>query len=85
VCEITGASYRQLDYWARENILAPSKRVGEGSGSHREYSGADVAVLCLMVPLVRAGMEPRTAVQVAHGLVTEGKYRIAEDMVVVFG
>ena len=33
VCNIVGITYRQLDYWARTNLLRPSITDATGSGS----------------------------------------------------
>jgi len=42
VCRLTGVTYRQLDYWARTNLVTPSITAANGSGSKRAYSYADV-------------------------------------------
>ena len=36
-CKLVSITYRQLDYWARENIFVPTVEA-KGSGSSREYS-----------------------------------------------
>jgi DNA-binding transcriptional MerR regulator len=35
VCSIVGITYRQLDYWARTNLIRPSLADAKGSGSQR--------------------------------------------------
>jgi DNA-binding transcriptional MerR regulator len=42
VAERSGATYRQLDYWARNGVLEGSVTLGNGSGSRHVYSAADV-------------------------------------------
>ena len=42
VCAIVGVTYRQLDYWARTELLTPSVAEAKGSGSKRRYSYHDV-------------------------------------------
>lgn len=37
VCDVAGASYRQLDYWARIGLLVPDTPA-RGSGSQRRYT-----------------------------------------------
>ncbi|MFZ2272130.1 MerR family transcriptional regulator, partial [Corynebacterium variabile] len=37
VCQITGITYRQLDYWTRTNLIHPSVAEATGSGSQRLY------------------------------------------------
>ena len=35
VCSIVGITYRQLDYWARTDLLRPSISEARGSGTQR--------------------------------------------------
>ncbi|HSO51072.1 MAG TPA: MerR family transcriptional regulator, partial [Acidimicrobiia bacterium] len=35
VCKLVGITYRQLDYWARTNLIKPSLQQANGSGSQR--------------------------------------------------
>ena len=42
VCRLTGVTYRQLDYWARTDLVTPSITAAQGSGSKRTYSYSDV-------------------------------------------
>src|SRR6266536_4426743 len=37
-CSAAGITYRQLDYWARTGLVAPTIRSAKGSGSQRLYS-----------------------------------------------
>jgi hypothetical protein len=41
VCRETGATYKQLDSWARAGYATPAVPA-KGSGSHRGWSGDDV-------------------------------------------
>lgn len=41
VCELTGLSFRQLDYWARLGVIWPAVEA-RGSGSHRVWSEQQV-------------------------------------------
>jgi hypothetical protein len=50
-----GISYRQLDYWARTNLLVPSMATATGSGSRRRYSPADIELGRLIAALATAG------------------------------
>ena len=45
VCALVGITYRQLDYWARTNLLRPSITDATGSGSQRRYAYRDVLEL----------------------------------------
>jgi DNA-binding transcriptional MerR regulator len=42
VCRLVGITYRQLDYWARTDLLRPSLQDASGSGSQRLYSFTDL-------------------------------------------
>lgn len=56
VCKIVGITYRQLDYWARTDLLVPSLQTAQGSGSQRRYSFQDVVQLRVVKRLLDAGM-----------------------------
>ncbi|MDQ4118479.1 MAG: MerR family transcriptional regulator [Actinomycetota bacterium] len=55
-CQVVGITYRQLDYWARTGLVAPSIRNAAGSGSQRLYSFKDVLVLKIVKRLLDAGV-----------------------------
>lgn len=66
VCSIVGITYRQLDYWARTDLLRPSIADAKGSGSQRRYSYKDLVELKVIKRLLDAGVSlaaARTAVQ----------------------
>jgi DNA-binding transcriptional MerR regulator len=56
VCRIVGITYRQLDYWARTDLVGPSLRAASGSGSQRSYSFADLVTLKVVKRLLDAGV-----------------------------
>jgi DNA-binding transcriptional MerR regulator len=51
-----GITYRQLDYWARTDLLKPSLQTATGSGSQRLYSFGDIVQLRVVKRLLDAGM-----------------------------
>ena len=60
-----GISYRQLDYWARTELVEPTVRGASGSGSQRLYGFRDILVLKLVKELLNTGIslqQIRTAV-----------------------
>lgn len=61
VCAIVGITYRQLDYWARTDLLRPSLREARGSGSQRRYSYTDLVQLKVIKRLLDAGVSLRSA------------------------
>jgi DNA-binding transcriptional MerR regulator len=56
VCNLVGITYRQLDYWARTELITPSLQQATGSGSQRLYSFSDVVQLKVIKRLLDAGM-----------------------------
>ncbi len=54
--EIVGITYRQLDYWARTDLIRPSLAEAAGSGSRRSYSYRDLLELKVVKNLLDAGI-----------------------------
>src|SRR5690606_1808385 len=54
--EIVGITYRQLDYWARTDLVRPSLADANGSGSRRSYSYSDLLELKVIKSLLDAGI-----------------------------
>lgn len=61
VCKIVGISYRQLDYWARTDLIRPSIADAQGSGTQRLYSYRDLVELKIIKQLLDAGVSLRRA------------------------
>ena len=60
-----GISYRQLDYWARTQLVEPTVRGAAGSGSQRLYGFRDILLLKVIKRLLDAGIslqQIRTAI-----------------------
>ncbi len=55
--EIVGITYRQLDYWARTDLIRPSLADARGSGSRRCYSYRDLLELKVIKTLLDAGIK----------------------------
>jgi DNA-binding transcriptional MerR regulator len=55
--EIVGISYRQLDYWARTDLIRPSVCDAAGSGSRRQYSYRDLLELKVVKSMLDAGIK----------------------------
>tara|TARA_Y100001949_G_scaffold114160_1_gene97046 strand:+ start:14867 stop:15310 length:444 start_codon:yes stop_codon:yes gene_type:complete len=54
--ELVGITYRQLDYWARTDLIRPSLADAKGSGSRRRYSYQDLLELKVVKTLLDAGI-----------------------------
>jgi DNA-binding transcriptional MerR regulator len=66
VCRIVGITYRQLDHWARTELIRPSIADAKGSGSQRIYSYRDVVELKAIKQMLDAGISlqrARTAIE----------------------
>lgn len=85
VCEITGVTYRRLDYWVRMGYVTPEIR-GAGSGRARGWSNENVdrvveirdAIDRAVALLHGAGIpDPPTVIgpHLAHAETTEGTSR----------
>ncbi len=61
VCKIVGITYRQLDYWARTDLLRPSISEAKGSGTQRRYSYRDLLELKVIKRLLDAGVSLQSA------------------------
>jgi DNA-binding transcriptional MerR regulator len=59
VCHMVGITYRQLDYWARTDLLRPSISDARGSGTQRVYSYTDLLQLKVIKQLLDAGVSLR--------------------------
>jgi len=57
VCSIVGITYRQLDYWARTDLIRPSVADAKGSGTQRLYSYRDLLELKVIKSLLDAGVD----------------------------
>ena len=67
VCKLVSITYRQLDYWARTDLIRPSLQEANGSGSQRLYTFQDVVQLKVIKRLLDAGMslkKIRSAVEI---------------------
>jgi DNA-binding transcriptional MerR regulator len=58
--EIVGITYRQLDYWARTDLVRPSLHDARGSGTRRRYSYRDLLELRAIKSLLDAGIKLET-------------------------
>jgi DNA-binding transcriptional MerR regulator len=61
VCKIVGISYRQLDYWARTDLIRPSVADAAGSGTQRRYSHRDLVELKVIKSLLDGGVALKSA------------------------
>jgi DNA-binding transcriptional MerR regulator len=75
-CHAAGITYRQLDYWARTQLVEPSVRAAHGSGSQRLYSFRDILVLKVVKRLLDTGI----SLQQIRAAVTHLRSRGTSDL-----
>ena len=76
VCKIVGITYRQLDYWARTDLIRPSLADARGSGTQRVYSYRDLVELKVIKSLLDAGV----ALQSARRAIEYLRHNLGEDI-----
>jgi DNA-binding transcriptional MerR regulator len=74
--EIVGITYRQLDYWARTDLVRPSMADAKGSGTRRKYSYHDLLELKIIKQLLDAGIKLETVRDVFTNL----RQHVGEDI-----
>ncbi len=74
--EIVGITYRQLDYWARTDLIRPSLVDASGSGSRRRYSYRDLLELKVVKNLLDAGIR----LEAVRGAFTYLREHLGEDV-----
>ncbi|MDS1269219.1 MerR family transcriptional regulator [Lipingzhangella sp. LS1_29] len=74
-CTAAGITYRQLDYWARTQLVEPS-RPGHGSGERGYYTFADILLLAVVKRLLDVGI----SLQQIRMAVTQLRERSAADL-----
>ena len=83
--DVVGISYRQLDYWARTDLIRPSLTDASGSGSRRRYSYQDLLELRVVKTLVDAGIKLESVREVFSYLRTHVTGDIASAHLVISG
>jgi len=84
VCKIVGISYRQLDYWARTDLVRPSVMDANGSGTQRLYSWRDLVELRVIKQMLDAGLALQSARKAVESLRKFGK-DVASVRIVIEG
>lgn len=84
-CQVAGITYRQLDYWARTDLVKPSIRGARGSGSQRLYSFRDILVLKIVKRLLDTGISLQNIRLAVASLRDRGVDDIAEITLVSDG
>ncbi len=73
VCDIVGITYRQLDYWARTELVVPSVQQAHGSGTQRLYSFEDLVELRVIKRLLDTGVSLQRVREAVEQLRAQGR------------
>lgn len=83
--QIVGITYRQLDYWARTDLVRPSATDAAGSGSRREYVYRDLLELKVIKNLLDAGIKLESVREVFNYLRRHVTTDVATAHIVISG
>lgn len=82
---VVGITYRQLDYWARTDLIRPSVTDASGSGSRRRYSYKNLLELRVIKTLLDAGIKLESVREVFNYLREHVTTDIASAHLVISG
>jgi DNA-binding transcriptional MerR regulator len=74
--EVVGITYRQLDYWARTDLVRPELTDAAGSGSRRRYSYRNLLELRIIKQLLDAGIK----LEVVREVFTNLRAQVGDDI-----
>ena len=83
--QIVGITYRQLDYWARTDLVRPTLGDAAGSGTRRAYSYRDLLELRMIKNLLDAGIKLESVREVFNYLRTHVPEDITSAHLVISG
>lgn len=83
--KVVGITYRQLDYWARTDLIRPSLVEAAGSGSRRQYSYRDLLELRMIKTLLDAGIKLESVREVFANLREQVGDDISSANIVISG
>lgn len=72
VCAVTGATYRQLDHWARTGRVHPINGDDPGQGFSRLWAEPEITVIRYTIQLLTFGLDLDHAITYARQLGTAG-------------
>lgn len=84
-CDIVGITYRQLDYWARTQLVRPAVHEANGSGSRRHYSYRNLLELRVVKSLLDAGIKLESVREVFNYLGQQEQADITSAHLVISG
>ena len=74
--EVVGITYRQLDYWARTDLVRPAMADAKGSGTRRMYSYRNLLELKIIKQLLDAGIR----LEVVRDVFAELRARLGDNL-----
>ena len=82
---VVGITYRQLDYWARTDLVRPSLSEAKGSGTRRRYGYRDLLELKVIKTLLDAGIKLEQVREVFRYLRDELREDVVSANLVITG
>lgn len=70
VCEKADISYRQLDYWVRKGLVS-LRSPGSGTGTSRDFTHKEAAIVIRAGALLKLGIKPEPAVEYARLMIEQ--------------
>lgn len=83
--KVVGITYRQLDYWARTDLVRPAVNEAQGSGSRRHYSYRNLLELRMIKSLLDAGIKLEAIREVFNFLRSNSVEAITSAHLVISG
>ena len=83
--QVANITYRQLDYWARTDLVKPSIRNAHGSGTQRLYSFKDLLVLKIVKGLLDTGISLQNIRKAVEQIRSRGVEDLSNIMLVSDG
>lgn len=83
--KVVGITYRQLDYWARTDLVRPAINEAQGSGSRRHYSYRNLLELRMIKSLLDAGIKLEAIREVFNFLRSNSVEAITSAHLVISG
>ncbi len=80
LCELTGATYRQIDYWCRQGYIHAAHSDTPGSGNKRRFSKSNIDRVKLVVKISKAFSRENTPLGYILEHYEDGEFDLGEGV-----
>ena len=77
LADLSGITYRKIDYWTRVGYLVTESQLDPGSGYQRTYRTTEVPIANMIEALTRGGVGAATAHKMARDFAATGQTVLA--------